>query len=113
MIQRSQSRKQNFFLCSMFYRNSIFLFLWIEIIKKIVIYFRLLTGNPVKTLNDALTAIQSFHDMGCNTVVLSSAQFTSDGQQLQSVASTISGNLHILINFTVSVSDSSLLSKSI
>lgn len=51
----------------------------------------LLTGISVKTLSDAWTAIQSLHDAGCKTVVLSSAQFSSDTQQLHAVASTIKG----------------------
>lgn len=51
----------------------------------------LLAGKPVKTLDDAWTTIQSFHDVGCRTVVLSSAQFSSDSQQLTAVASTITG----------------------
>lgn len=61
----------------------------------------LLTGKPVKTLNDALAAIRSLHDAGCNTVVLSSAQFSSDGQQLHALASTITGGKRTTVTIDI------------
>lgn len=61
----------------------------------------LLIGKPVKTLNDALAAIRSFHDGGCSTVVLSSTQFSSDSQQLHAVASTIAGGKQTIATINI------------
>lgn len=51
----------------------------------------LLTGKPIKSLNDAWNAIEYFHERGCHTVVVSSSEL-GDEQNLLSLASSRFGN---------------------